>query len=383
MDRGESESRQDVASSLRGIPFKGFQVGDSLAASGLRSPFPMVRIFIAPAAASRLHAAREFLERFPPSTEVLVVSANRGAADDLVRTLAKQQVATFGFHRFSLTQLAFRLAAGRLAARSLTPVTRLAAQASAAHVAYRLASKGELPYFAPVSEYPGFAPSLANTLQELRLGRVTPTQVSADLSRLLAAYNGELDENGFSDAAVLFELAAEVLRTEPPPIAASPLLLLDLRCESKAQREFVRRIVAGSADVLVTVQTADETTRQFAIARRNAARIAADYVSEGFSVVIDDVVREVDMPQYVPYLGGLAPRKVLLSPSIFVVHRRNAQRTNKTFDTKVLEPVATRLHGQLLAGCPPEAGWKVIDTSTLSIDDTIERILKLHEGVPV
>ena len=126
----------------------------------------------------------------------------------------------------------------------------------------------------------------------------------------------------------------------------------------------------------------DETTRQFAIARRNAARLAADYVDEGFTVVMDDVVREADMPQYLPYLGGLVPRKVLLSPSIFVVHRRNAQRTNKSFDTKILEPVATRLHGQLLAGCPPEAGWKVLDTSTLSIDDTIDRILKLYEAVP-
>ena len=126
----------------------------------------------------------------------------------------------------------------------------------------------------------------------------------------------------------------------------------------------------------------EETTRQFAIARRNAARLAADYVAEGFTVVMDDVVREADMPQYLPYLGGLVPRKVLLSPSIFVVHRRNAQRTNKSFDTRILEPVATRLHGQLLAGCPPEAGWKVLDTSTLSIDDTIDRILKLHEGVP-
>jgi cytidylate kinase len=126
----------------------------------------------------------------------------------------------------------------------------------------------------------------------------------------------------------------------------------------------------------------DETTLQFAIARRNAARLAADYLAEGFSVVIDDVVREADLSQYLPHLGGYVPRKILLSPSIFVVHRRNAQRTNKSFDTKILEPVATRLHGQLLAGCPPEAGWKVLDTSTLSIDDTIDLILKIHEGVP-
>ncbi len=126
-----------------------------------------------------------------------------------------------------------------------------------------------------------------------------------------------------------------------------------------------------------------DTSLQFEIARRNAARLAADYVANGFSVVIDDVVREADLPQYLPHLGGTVPRKVLLSPSIFVVHRRNAQRTNKSFDTKILEPVATRMHGQLLAGCPPEAGWAVIDSSTLSVNDTVDTILKRFERVAV
>ncbi|HEX9437179.1 MAG TPA: AAA family ATPase [Candidatus Limnocylindria bacterium] len=126
-----------------------------------------------------------------------------------------------------------------------------------------------------------------------------------------------------------------------------------------------------------------ETALQFEIARRNAARLAADYVANGFTVVIDDVVREGDMPQYLPHLGGLMPRKVLLSPSIFVVHRRNSQRTNKSFDTKILEPVATRMHGQLLAGCPPEAGWVVLDTSTQSVNDTVDTILKRFERVAV
>ena len=126
-----------------------------------------------------------------------------------------------------------------------------------------------------------------------------------------------------------------------------------------------------------------ETSVQFEIARRNAARLAADYVSSGFSVVIDDVVREADMPQFLPHLGGLVPRKILLSPSIFVVHRRNSQRTNKSFDTKILEPVATRMHGQLLAGCPPEAGWVVLDTSTQSVNDTVDTILKRFEALSI
>ncbi len=122
-----------------------------------------------------------------------------------------------------------------------------------------------------------------------------------------------------------------------------------------------------------------ETSVQFEIARRNAARLAADYVAHGFTVVIDDVVREAD----IPHLGGLMPRKILLSPSIFVVHRRNSQRANKSFDTKILEPVATRMHGQLLAGCPAEAGWYALDTSTQSVNDTVDFVLKRFERVPV
>ncbi len=124
-----------------------------------------------------------------------------------------------------------------------------------------------------------------------------------------------------------------------------------------------------------------ETTLQFEIARRNGARLAADYLASSFTVVIDDVATEADMPQYLPFLGPFAPRKVLLSPSIFVVHRRNAERTNKTFDTRLLAPVATRLHGTLVAGCPPEAGWLVLDTSNISVGDTVDAILNRYHAI--
>lgn len=127
----------------------------------------------------------------------------------------------------------------------------------------------------------------------------------------------------------------------------------------------------------------EETTLQFALARRNAGRAAADYAANGFTVVIDDVAKEADLVQYAPHLEGMTLRKVLLSPSIFVLHRRNAMRTNKSFDVKLLEPIATRLHGELIAGCPPAAGWLVLETSTLSIDDTVDRMLGHFERVPV
>ena len=76
-------------------------------------------------AALRLEAARRFILETPPATEILVVGATRGAADDFVRDVATARGATFGLYRFSLTQLAARLAAPLLAAEGLTPATAL------------------------------------------------------------------------------------------------------------------------------------------------------------------------------------------------------------------------------------------------------------------
>src|SRR5581483_4722190 len=214
----------------------------------------MLRLFLASAASDRIRAAKDYLRSFPPATEVFVVAQERGAADDLVRSLAADSAATFGFHRFSLTQLALRLAAGRLAERGLTPVSPLAAQAVAAHVSYRLATDGKLPYLEKVSHFPGFAPSLAGTLRELRLAEIT--SADGDLGGLLAAYNEELKSDSFSDSSVLFELAAERVELH------APLLLLDVRTQSKMQREFLAQLVKAAPDVFATVHTADEETRK-------------------------------------------------------------------------------------------------------------------------
>ncbi len=220
----------------------------------------MARVFVASSAAQRLDAARDFLLNRASAAEVLVVSANRGAADDLVRSIAMKRQATFGFHRFSLRQLAFRIAAGVLAKRDLTPITPLAAQATAAHVSHALASKGQLQYFEPVIPFPGFAPSLASTLEELRLASVAGNQIDGDLRKLLAAYNDELDQNHISDASVLYELATSILQKDPPAIARAPLLLLDVRAESKVHRELLRVLAAISTDVFATIHAADEET---------------------------------------------------------------------------------------------------------------------------
>jgi len=134
-------------------------------------------------------------------------------------------------------------------------------------------------------------------------------------------------------------------------------------------RELVR---SGLADPL---RWTTETAHQFELARRNAARAAADYADSGFAVVIDDVVREADLPQFMPHLRGRAPRKVLLRPSLSEATRRNRERTNKSFNTDVLETVTRRLYPTLNEGCSGSDGWLVIDTSEMNPAMTVDLIL--------
>ena len=78
-----------------------------------------VRIVESTAAALRLAEAQTFLKTHIQSGGALIVSAARGAADDLARSLAVEHRATLGLHRFSFAHLAARFAEPVLAARDL------------------------------------------------------------------------------------------------------------------------------------------------------------------------------------------------------------------------------------------------------------------------
>ena len=72
----------------------------------------MLRVVTSTSAAVRLDAARPVSRDVSASTEVVVVGATRGAADDFVRASRAAPAATFGLTRFGLTELAARV--GRL-----------------------------------------------------------------------------------------------------------------------------------------------------------------------------------------------------------------------------------------------------------------------------
>jgi len=225
------------------------------------APVPPVRIIESSEAAVRLQEGREWLLAQTPGAAV-IVSATRGAADDLARDVAVARGGAAGLHRFSFTQLAAYLAAPGLASRGVAPASRVASEAVAARAAFEARSAGALGYFGPVAGTPGFPRALARTLTELLLARVPPERLSglplggADLAVLLERFEQQFAAAAASDRAMLFEAAGEHAGT----FGGASLLLLDVPLDTSAEAWFAERLIHASGNALVTVPFGDLAT---------------------------------------------------------------------------------------------------------------------------
>src|SRR6516164_378787 len=174
----------------------------------------MMRVFVSPSSAERLSVAREFVGSFAPAAERLLIGGSREAVDHLVREVSVSELATFGLHRFSLMQLAARLATSQFARLGLVHSTSLGAEAVAARATFEVLERGDLGYFQPVARRPGFARALASTVNELRLAGVEPASLAelaeagSDLAELLEAVENQLKNASVADRAMLFRTAA-------------------------------------------------------------------------------------------------------------------------------------------------------------------------------
>ena len=234
-----------------------------------------VRVVESSATQLRLHEARAFVDAHRPRRDVLLVGASRGAADDFARSVAVRAGATIGLHRFSLTQLAARLAAPMLAAGGLAPASPLGSEAVSARAAFEAQRDRALSYFDPVARTPGFPRALAQTLEEIRLARVEGSRLStlplggADLAVLLDRFEQQFAGASATDWAVLFDAATRALREEAVGSDLSrdaALLLLDVPLGSRVEFDFVdalirdaraSRAVRGSRMSLITVSFGD------------------------------------------------------------------------------------------------------------------------------
>ena len=211
---------------------------------------------------------------------MLVVGASRGAADDLVRTIAVEKGATFGLTRCSLIELAARIARSGADGASRAVGTQAGAEAIAARAVFEAVGAGDLSYFLPVAAMPGFPKALARTIHELRLAGIRPDGLHGgafdhqrgvgDLARLLARVETQLEAAAVDDRAAIFNGAAAHVRAGGAHLATLPAVLLDVPLDSAAEEALVASLVARSPDVLATVPSGD-TFAAAALERLGAA----------------------------------------------------------------------------------------------------------------
>jgi ATP-dependent helicase/nuclease subunit B len=210
-----------------------------------------------------IRRARAWLEGRSAGEEVLIVGATPDAANELARSVATTKGAAFGWHRLTLSRLAFAVAAPVLATRGLTPLSRIGADALAARLVHRMNAEGRLTHYQSVAGTPGFPRAVAGVIAELRLARVSPEAIAGsapDFAPLTSAYEVELKEAGLTDWPGVLALAtdaASAVGGNRPRLIGLPILLLDVPVRDEAEFAFVRALAAAATEVLATVPAAD------------------------------------------------------------------------------------------------------------------------------
>src|SRR3954452_740928 len=149
-------------------------------------------------------------------TPVLILAPVRIAADEIARSMTAH--AASGVYRHTLQDLIIALSTRAMNERGLTPIGRVAAQATASKIVAE--TRASLRYLAPVSATPGFPRAVARTLDELRLNGISPEQIHETgrsglcLAHLLRAWESELGKQGFADRATQAQIALEVLESK-------------------------------------------------------------------------------------------------------------------------------------------------------------------------
>jgi CRISPR/Cas system-associated exonuclease Cas4 (RecB family) len=171
---------------------------------------------------------------------------------------------SLGVHRLTFTQFARQAALPRMAELGLAPLSMLASEALAAHVAFRAREARSLRYFEPVAALPGFSRALARTLRDLRLAGASPRDLeidaaaAQDLSGLLEDYERELEERGLADLATILSLARAAADEGEHRWANLPIASLDVPLPSRAHRDLFDTLIERAPEVLTAVSGPDE-----------------------------------------------------------------------------------------------------------------------------
>ncbi|MEP7117081.1 MAG: hypothetical protein ABI880_05840, partial [Acidobacteriota bacterium] len=236
---------------------------------------------VASSAAERLMAARAYV-RAHALDPLIIVGATRAAADELALALARESGALVGVTRMSLAELATKLALPVLAERLVSPGGALGAEAMATRAAFEAHRAGELDYFGPVADLPGFPRALTRTLAELQLAGVSAADLTAvasvgpDLATLLTRVEQEGARAGTVTRASILTLAAERLHGSSGALGARHVLLLDAVIATPVEQVLLEALVGATTSVMATVPEGDTATLAACTACGASVRDRAD-----------------------------------------------------------------------------------------------------------
>ena len=229
-------------------------------------PSPL-RVAIHGAARVRLAAVGRHV-RARRTSGVRVIAATHEQAHDIVREALDGVSASLGVERAGWVGLSVRLATPALMARNLTPVSSLGFEAIVARVVARAKEEAVLAFFADAARHPGFVPSLARTMAEVRLAGVPASRLDDqtakghDLAWLLDAIERAMTDLRHADRAEVLALAAAAVLHDDVPDLVLPLALVDPPLTSRRDVALAQALLARSREPLLTAPTGDPWVRR-------------------------------------------------------------------------------------------------------------------------
>ena len=143
----------------------------------------------------------------------------------------------------------------------------------------------------------------------------------------------------------------------------------------------IRNMVVSGL-VLPSVDWSAELAQQITLARESVIQIALHYQKAGYAVVIDDFFDPNRLREYRTLLSTPHTHNFVLFPKQETAHARNFQRTGDDPGREYIDQGIRAVYQQLnlVIGNLREEGWIVLDTTELSIEETLREILRHSEG---
>jgi predicted kinase len=142
----------------------------------------------------------------------------------------------------------------------------------------------------------------------------------------------------------------------------------------------IREIVVTGL-VLPSPRWSQELAQQVTLARQSAIDMAERYRHAGFTVVVDDFVDPHGLAEYEGLSACPGIRRVVLFPSQEEAHRRNVAREGDTPERAYIDDGIRHVYGLLHESAAKlrSDGWDFVDTTRLTVDQTVARIFDAGE----